>query len=341
MKKLLLPFTALALIFSTPSHAQDEGAGGGGFGDFGNDDGGGGMGVDDQSKSSNLIYTKGLTVQTKQPIAIEQFIEILESKDSGIGQKINVFIDAKAAGTLLAPVNVRNVSAWTLLKTIAPHADLEVDIIKSNTPNLEGILEIRGEKTPNIDVDYFNPATKEGDLNPKPSEDPTDKGSSPLEETSQPPKALPGVQSNNAPLRAIPIKTASPQLSVIPLGKLNPLRWRMHIKYLTEILKTQAQIEQDSNCQFNQVGQLLILRQSPEKLKQAELLANAYLASMTEIERQAELQIAPLRTKLHLQYSVLSMLDNETDKKAVQETSREMNRLEELVERIEFEFGLR
>ena len=132
MKKLLLPLTALALIFSTPSHAQDEGAGG--FGDFGDDDGGRGMDFDDQKRASDLIYTKGLTVQTKKPIAIEQFIEILESKDSGIGQKINVFIDAKAAGTRLAPVNVRNVSAWTLLKTIAPHADLEVDIIKSNTP---------------------------------------------------------------------------------------------------------------------------------------------------------------------------------------------------------------
>ena len=345
MKKLLLPLTALGLIFSTHSFAQDEDMGGGGFGDFAFSYDNGDLGRtaegSDQNKSSNLIYTKGLTIQTKKPVAIEQFIEILESKDSGIGQKINVFIEPKAAGTLLAPVNVRNVSAYTLLKTIAPHANLEVDIIRSNTPKLEGIVEIRAKKKQNNSSILFDEATKDDVLNPKPAEHPTDKAPSPLYETSQSPKALPAAQSNNTPSRAIPIKAGFTQLSVIPLGKLNPLRWDRHVIFLTEILQTQAQIEPNSGCQFHQVGQLLILRQPSGKLKQAELIANAYLTSMTEIERQADTLIASLKKEIYSVESELSKLDDNINKSEAQALEQELDRLHSKLVKIEHEHGLR
>jgi len=291
-----------------------------------------------KAQYDEIIFTKGIDVHIEKPIAVEELIILLENESTGIGEKINVFIEPDAAGTFLPPLNVRNVSVWTLLKTIAPHAGLSLDYADAGRKEAQskGILKILVSKKPNHSIRYV---VTEVDgkqevhagrwISPKEAKALT----SPIEKdllNSTSPKEM-----EEAP-KTIPLKTRKEQMTVIPLGQLKPKRWHMHVKRLSTTLKNQLNLE-DSNYKFDETGRLLILRQAPEKLHQAETLANAYLASMTEIERQVDTLLNPIEKDIRMLYFEISV-EPDTDNKQNQVRAEY---LEKEKRKIETLYGLR
>lgn len=288
------------------------------------------------------IQVRSIAFNSNEPLTIEDFISTIENNENGgILEKINVFIEPEAQGTLIAPVNVRNVSVWTLLNTVAPHAGLEIDYSGRGSSELAGIIHIKKKprknerysasvSTKTSNRDLISGTTSDDDLVPSKKKLPTDHDDFDFSNKSQ-----------LQPFESIPLKTDSPQLSVISLGKLNPTRWIMHADSLTHLLKTHAQIEVKApQFKFEKSGQLLILKQSPEKLKQVELLVHAYLASMVEIEGKADALIAPLEEEIRTMYFNLSTYDDEPDHPKAQTIKKEVKRLRDRIADIKEEFDL-